>query len=323
MGEPPEAPHSVSAPTVIPVGQSAIIFIERGWYSANHVLVVGGRPGPVLIDTGHHEDTARTLDAIAAHRVDPTTLRLIVNTHCHWDHCGGNAALRACSGAPIAAGAATADIFARNDQRAMWLDYFGVTHTPLPADICWQDGDVVTLGGLPFEVIAAPGHAPDAIALYQPDARILISADALHDGDCGVLNEAVHGPDVLETAVATVERFAMYSVDVALPGHGPAITDVAASVAALRRRLHSFQADRRQLAWHFARRVSMAALLEIQPVNQSDYLAAARGWPWVADYAPRCGYTDGERFLSDLLDEFLARGLIVAQNGLLTSLVLR
>lgn len=289
---------------------SEIRFIERGWLNSNNILLVGG-DGPVIVDTGHHADAYQTATLIEQQGVNPRKLALLVNTHCHWDHFGGNRTLRALSGAPLATSAATADIFARNDRRAMWLSYFNVDTTPLPADVTWRDGDRVELAGLRFDVLAAPGHAPDAIVLYQPDNRLLISADALHEKDCGVLNTAVHGVEALDAAIATVERLRRLDLRVVLPGHGPPITAPAASLNALAARLARFKRDPEALAWHFVRRVAMAAVLEMQPVPRADFIATVSAVPWVADYAPRCGYgTDYARFVADRLDEFCARKLV-------------
>lgn len=300
----------------------SIKFIQRGWFNSNHLLIVGG-DGPVIVDTGHQVDSAETVCLIRRAGVNPTTIRLIVNTHAHWDHYGGNGALQALSGAPVAASAATVDLFARNDQRAMWLDYFGVTADPVTADIRWQDGDEVELGDLRFQVIASPGHAPDAISLYQPDHRLLVCADALHENDCGILNVAVHGEAAVVDALATVERFRELDAVIALPGHGDPITDVPSSLNGLAQRLRRFQREPAQLAWHLSRRVVMAYLLGWQPISRAAFVECVCSQPWISDYAPRCGYRDMIAFLNDLLNEFVARGVAQERAGLLTSLIPR
>jgi glyoxylase-like metal-dependent hydrolase (beta-lactamase superfamily II) len=300
----------------------SVKFIQRGWFNSNHILITGG-DGPVIVDTGHRADAAETVCLLRAAGVEPATIRLIVNTHCHWDHYGGNRALQALSGAPVATGAATADIFARNDQRAMWLDYFGVTAEPVTADITWQDGDEVEWGGLRFQVIAAPGHAPDAIALFQPDHRLLLCADALHENDCGILNVAVHGEAALAEAMATVERFRELGVALALPGHGPPITNVVGSLDRLAQRLARFQRDPAHLAWHLSRRVMMAYLLGWQPIGRTALIGRVSPWPWADEYAGRCGYQDVYLFLNGLLDDFVARGIAREVAGALTSIIPR
>lgn len=298
-----------------------IHFIQRGWINSNAVLITGG-DAPVLVDTGHPLDVDDTLRQVAAH-TDPASIGLIVNTHCHWDHLGANNALRRLSDARTAASAATAAILARHDRRAMWLDYFGVDMPPVTVDITWQDGDVVRLGPYAFEVIATPGHAPDGIALFQPETGLLIAADALHDGDCGILNTAVHGDQVLDQAIATVARLQAVPITLAFPGHGGPIGDPAASLAALARRLAGFRARPEKMAMHLLRRVTMTTILLEQPISRNRFMAGALARPWPHDYAPRAGFADPEELLHHLLDDFICRQLITENETILTSAIPR
>nr|WP_269841353.1 MBL fold metallo-hydrolase [Paucibacter sp. M5-1]MCZ7884426.1 MBL fold metallo-hydrolase [Paucibacter sp. M5-1] len=78
--------------------------IERGWLSSNSVLLGGDERGAVLIDSGyctHAQQTAALLAAALAADAPGRPLRLIVNTHLHSDHCGGNAHLQALHHCPI------------------------------------------------------------------------------------------------------------------------------------------------------------------------------------------------------------------------------
>lgn len=296
-------------------------FLQRGWINSNTILITGG-DGPVVVDTGHPEDVAETV-RLVEQVVTLADIRLIVNTHCHWDHVGANAALRALSGAPTAVSAATARIFAAHDRRAMWLDYFAADCEPIAVDVTWQDGQMVELGAYTFEVIATPGHAPDSIALYQPESRLLISADALHEGDCGILNTAVHGDHILDEAIAAVNRLQHYEIALALPGHGGLITDVPGSLNKLARRLADFKRHPEKMALHLLRRVIMTAVLLAQPVTRQQFINEAMTRPWPHDYTPRAGYTDPEELLNQLLDDFISRGLVREQDTYLTSLVPR
>ena len=70
-----------------------IRFIQRGWLNCNSILIQGG-DGPVIVDTGHPQDADETVRLVRRAGVDPASLRLIVATHCHLDHHGGNAALQ-------------------------------------------------------------------------------------------------------------------------------------------------------------------------------------------------------------------------------------
>ncbi len=296
-------------------------FLQRGWINSNTVIITGGA-GPVVMDTGHPSSAAETVRLIGQ-VVDLAEVRLMVNTHCHWDHIGGNRVLRELSGAQTATSVATAHILRQHDRRLMWLDYFAADCEPVVVDITWQDEDVVELGAYTFEVIATPGHASDSIALFQPETRLLISADALHEGDCGILNTAVHGDHILDEAIDTVNRLQQYDIALALPGHGGIISDPTASLQALTRRLAEFKSYPEKMALHLLRRVTMTAVLLAQPIGRQQFIKEALARPWPHDYAPRAGCPDPEQLLHQLLDDFIRRGLVREQDGRLSSLVPR
>jgi glyoxylase-like metal-dependent hydrolase (beta-lactamase superfamily II) len=280
------------------------------------VLLLGG-DGSVLVDTGGDEDGAVLLEMMEKEGVNAAALSLIVSTHSHWDHCGGNRVIKALSGAPIAASPLAADWFARQERRLTWLDYFAVPFEFIPADIICQDGDEVQLGEFPWQVIAIPGHAPDAIALYQPEQKLLISADALHLNDCGIINVVVHGWEALDAAATTITRLQQLDIALALPGHGPLITDVPASLERIAAMLAQFRADPEKLYRHLVRRVFIATVLARQPVSRSALLDWMLALPWTTDYLPTSGYPDAAAQLHDLLTTFIRQGVIVEQNNLL------
>ena len=74
----------------------------RDWLSANNVLLKS-RDGHVLVDTGYVRHAPLTLALLATVRgLGGEPLARIVNTHCHSDHMGGNAAVAARYRCPIA-----------------------------------------------------------------------------------------------------------------------------------------------------------------------------------------------------------------------------
>lgn len=298
-------------------------FIERGWLNSNQILVLGG-DGPVVVDTGHVADTAVTLDTLAAVGVKPADVGLIVNTHCHWDHLGGNRAIQQLSGAKIAAGQHTAEIIAANDREAMWLDYFGAEIDPPPVDVVLRPGSDVVLGDQKFIVLAVPGHAPDAIALFNPKHRLLIGGDVLlAGGDMGILNTAVHGFGIVDEAMDTVKMLQKMEIAVALPGHGPMITDVRGALMQLWRRLTGYLRDPAKMAWHLVRRIVMVYLILGSGQPRDELTAHIISFPWAQDYVLRCGYIDPEKLVHDVIDDFIQRGLVVVENGRLSTLVPR
>ena len=66
---------------------------ERGWLSSNNVLFTG-REQTAVVDTGYATHAAQTV-ALVDGALGGRPLDLLLNTHLHSDHCGGNAALQA------------------------------------------------------------------------------------------------------------------------------------------------------------------------------------------------------------------------------------
>jgi len=292
---------------------SEFLFIERGWFSANHVVLLGDE-APVLIDSGHLLAVDETLTALAAHGVDPAAIGLLINTHGHSDHIGGNARIKMLSGCPIGCGPLTAKWLRTNDRHNLWLESLGqVTEIVMP-DFVIEPESWVTLGGMRFEVIALPGHGPDTIGFYQPETKVMICADALWQNDCGILNALIHGPQVLDDAQIALDRLAALDIEIAIPGHGALITDVAGSLDAVNRRLESFRCDPTKMTWHLVRRIFMFSLLRYQPVVQADLVATLLKLPWPHEHAQLCGEMpsgerwDAESMLEELVARFLERG---------------
>ena len=74
----------------LPAGVSVF---ERGWLSSNNILIQG-EDGSALIDSGYCTHADQTL-ALVDSALQGRPLDLLLNTHLHSDHCGGNAALQA------------------------------------------------------------------------------------------------------------------------------------------------------------------------------------------------------------------------------------
>ncbi len=246
-----------------------MFFFERGWLSANNILLLGPDDA-ALVDTGYCSHAEQTVDLVAS-TLDTRPLTHVLNTHLHSDHCGGNAALQARwpdVQTWIAPGQAA--------QVQEW-DPVALSYTPtgqfcprFRADGVLQPGSMVTLGGRPWQVHAAPGHDPHSIVLFEPERRLLISADALWEHGFGVVFPEIEGAQAFAEVAATLDVIEQLQPALVLPGHGPLFTDVAAALARARQRLQGFIAQPERHARYAAKVLLKYKLLEWQqlPLNQ-------------------------------------------------------
>ena len=91
------SPAIASTPSGSSLLPDGIAVLERGWLSANNILLTDpeGRCGAALVDSGYCTHAAQTVALVQARLPPGTPLALLVNTHLHSDHCGGNAAMQA------------------------------------------------------------------------------------------------------------------------------------------------------------------------------------------------------------------------------------
>ncbi|MBV8262183.1 MAG: MBL fold metallo-hydrolase, partial [Paraburkholderia sp.] len=211
-----------------PALPASIRVFERGWLSSNNVLLVD-EARTALVDTGYATHAEQTL-ALVRHALGPRALDLVVNTHLHSDHCGGNARLQAhwpC--ATLIPAASSARVRDWDEARLSFLatgqtcERFAFTGT-LAA------GERLTLGGLEWEVIGAPGHDPDSMMLYASAPRLLISADALWQHGFGVIFPELDGESGFAEQQAVLEAIAKLDVRTVIPGHGKPFTNVEAAL---------------------------------------------------------------------------------------------
>jgi hydroxyacylglutathione hydrolase len=266
-----------------------IRFFERAYPSANSILLMGHRP--VLVDTGFGSDAPELLAWLEQQGVPAETLSLVVNTHSHCDHAGGNHALQSRFGITVAAAAHEAELVnahAPDACQAHWL------RQPIEAYTVGrmlEEGDQIATGDSVWTVLATPGHTAGHLSLHCPAEGALVLGDAVHDADVGWLNPYREGADSLDRAEATVERLAALGVQRAYSGHGPAISDPAAAFARARRRLRSWRADPHRVAWHACKRIFAYALMLNGGLREEEIEPFLLGCPWFHDHATTFGVT--------------------------------
>jgi glyoxylase-like metal-dependent hydrolase (beta-lactamase superfamily II) len=215
--------------------------LERGWLSANNILFAG-RDGAVLVDTGYVTHAPQTL-ALVRHALGERGLDRIVNTHLHSDHCGGNAALRHAFGSRIAIPACEADKVRNWDEDALSYRATGQQCARFTFDETLAPGDVLTMGDLAWQALAAPGHDPHALLFWCDSEGILIAGDALWQNGFGVIFPELAGEPGFDAVRATLDLIASLRPRLVIPGHGAPFTDADAALKRAYGRLDYLSAD--------------------------------------------------------------------------------
>ena len=219
----------------------AMRVFERGWLSSNNILFAG--PGPTtLVDTGYLLHAEQTL-ALVARALEGRPLERIVNTHLHSDHCGGNAALQARYGCHTTIPVHEADRVAAWDEDALSFRATGQRCARFGFDATLCAGDTLALGGMTWDVLAAPGHDPHSLIFHCAAEDILISADALWEHGFGVIIPELEGQSGFAEQRAVLSLIDTLDVRVVIPGHGAPFTGVKGALGRAFSRLDYLAAD--------------------------------------------------------------------------------
>lgn len=147
---------------------------------------------------------------------------MLVLTHAHVDHIAGvDTVRRNWPGIPVAIHEAERQWL--TDANLNLSQIFGLPVTTSPAEIELHDGDVITLEGLPFQVLHTPGHSPGGIGLYQQESGLLIAGDTLFYDSIGRHDfPGSHGPTLLRSI--RQKLLTLPDATRVYPGHGPETT---------------------------------------------------------------------------------------------------
>lgn len=305
----------MSASTLHPL--DGLTVLERGWLSSNNILLhpADEDAGATLVDTGHCLHAEQTV-ALVRHALAGAPLARIVNTHLHSDHCGGNAALQQAWNVPVWLPPGQAEAVAHWDEPALSYQRTGQHCRRFAVQQVLQPGDVLQQGGRQWQVLAAPGHDPHSVMLFDAVHGVLISADALWENGFGVVFPELEGEPGFDDVAAVLDLIERLPVRRVIPGHGAPFSDVVGALARARRRLAGFRADPARHARHAAKVLVKYHLMEEGRLP----LAALRDWLAGTPLQAACHRQSGSpaslaAWNEGVLEELLSGGALRLQDG--------
>jgi metallo-beta-lactamase class B len=115
--------------------------------------------GHILIDGGAPENAPLIAANIKALGFQLSDVKILLNSHAHFDHAGGLAALKAESGAKLYASAADRPALEHGNYAGS-EDEHSFDFPRVAVDKVIRDGERVSLGGVTLTTVLTPGHSP-------------------------------------------------------------------------------------------------------------------------------------------------------------------
>ncbi len=169
-----------------------IVPIRTG--NANAYLVVTGSHA-LLIDSGPRNQERKILTALHGLHLPPESLRLIIATHTHYDHCGSLRALQNMTQAKVLVHQAEAGDLQRGDgglpDGTLWFSKFMVavgrrlirslaTYPPVTPDIVIWDTFALSDFGIDGYVLPTPGHTAGSLSVIIQNTHALVGDTLFH-----------------------------------------------------------------------------------------------------------------------------------------------
>ena len=290
-----------------------LFFIQRGYLNANPFVCRTSRP--VLIDTGYKggfDETRRSIQALGVN-LDQTAL--IINTHTHCDHVGGNRAIQEQSGCGIALHPVGRHFIETRDDWSTWWRYYGQEADFFKCTRSLADGEKIRVGDHIFEIIYTPGHASDGIVLYHRKEKLLLSSDTLWENDMAVMTLRVEGSSAVFRMLASLDRIAQLDVRRVYPGHGPPFDACVDAIGRARQRLNGYLKDRQRIGRDLLKKIIVYTLLMNKTVAAEGLFPQLMGSHWYRETVDL--YFDGtyRAQYDQIIEALLHRKVIRLSDG--------
>jgi metallo-beta-lactamase class B len=201
------------------------------WYVGTRGLAVYAiktDAGTILVSSGLAQSAGLIERNLRAIGVGPGQLKLMLNSHAHFDHAAAFAQLRRDTGARLVSSAADAPALRAGRHEAD--NENGHTRFPaVPVDRIVRDGETVQLGTVGITAMLTPGHTPGCTTWTMPviegahKLRVVFPCSLTVAGNVLKNNRAY--PGIVADYRRSFARLGATPADIVLPMH-PEIADV-------------------------------------------------------------------------------------------------
>ena len=187
-------------------------------FDSNIYLIIDKTIALVDAGTGMNFETVK--QNLGKFNLKPNDIELLINTHCHYDHVGGDINFIRSAGCEVAIHELEANLLREGNGVVTCADMFGEKLEPIDVAIELREGSKIKLGELTLEVLRTPGHTAGSICLYEPKQRLLFSGDIIFSDGVGRTDLPTGDTVALRNSI---ERLLKLDVQNIYPGHGPLV----------------------------------------------------------------------------------------------------
>lgn len=192
---------------------------------ACHSYLFRGRNKTILIDSGLPSTGPALEAALLTLGMRLEDIDLLVLTHEHIDHVGGMTTFSKTP--PAFAHQYAASKLETGDEFGMMCSAFSERLAPTQLSGYLTPGDLLSTGLHALRVHHTPGHSSGSITLHEENSGLVVSGDlVLANGSLGGIFISGSPSD----SIASLRSMAALNPRLALPGHGPVLSDPAGSI---------------------------------------------------------------------------------------------
>ena len=206
----------------------------------SHVYVLGDPSSGDLsmVDAGLIGKGDYKLASIKKQGIPLSSIKRIIMTHTHLDHIGCISELKkSMPDAELWIHSSEAELIESGNYRAIYgMDAFEnmcrmqydikADTFKFKIDRKLEDGEVLEIGDMVWEIIHIPGHSSGGIALYEPTQKVLIPGDVIY-ADYAIGRFDLFGADARQLK-DSLAKLGSLDIDVLLPGHNRILKPVPA-----------------------------------------------------------------------------------------------
>jgi glyoxylase-like metal-dependent hydrolase (beta-lactamase superfamily II) len=186
------------------------IYLFDGTDQDSNIYLIDGE---VLIDAGtgfYFSEIKKEIEKLT----DTEQIRLLINTHHHFDHTGGDKKFRDWLKCEL--GIHNADKESLESGKTL-PELFGASPKIVTVDKTLRQGLFIKTKSFNFEVLHTPGHTSGSICLYDKNKKILISGDTLFADSIGRVDLPGSDSEAMLDSLRTLDGL---QINYLLPGHG-------------------------------------------------------------------------------------------------------